>query len=69
MTNKSKKQKPLQEYSKSALASPRSSDCEQYLMATSNSIVRQKDVNRLADEVNARWSSENRDRFLGKNSK
>ena len=38
-------------------------DYAKYLEATSSSKARQKDVDKLADEVNASWWSENKKRF------
>ena len=35
-----------------------------YLEATSNSKVKQKDIDALSDQVNASWWSENRSRFI-----
>ena len=39
-------------------------DYVKYLEATSKSKVKQSDVDKLADEVNASWWSKNRKRFI-----
>jgi hypothetical protein len=39
-------------------------DYIKYLEATSNSKVKQKDIDTLSDEVNASWWAENRSRFI-----
>ncbi|MEI6880239.1 MAG: hypothetical protein WCK82_02695 [Bacteroidota bacterium] len=39
-------------------------DYIKYLEATSNSKVKQKDIDALSDQVNASWWSENRSRFI-----
>jgi len=39
-------------------------DYAKYLEATSKSQVKQQDIDKLADEVNANWWSKNKHRFL-----
>ncbi len=39
-------------------------DYIKYLEATSNSKVKQKDIDTLSDELNASWWAENRSRFI-----
>jgi predicted trehalose synthase len=39
-------------------------DYAQYLEATAKSKAKQKDVDKLADEVNAKWWAKNRKRFI-----
>ena len=39
-------------------------DYAKYLEATSNSKVKQTDIDKLADDVNANWWNKNKHRFL-----
>lgn len=39
-------------------------DYAEYLEATAKSKAKQKDVDKLADEVNAKWWAKNRKRFI-----
>ena len=40
-------------------------DYAKYLEATSKSMAKQSDVDKLADQVNASWWTKNKKRFLG----